>query len=248
MGILRLARTESELLARFFLPERRGGRTLPWRFRIPLWQKDPVSFRRDLHNRFLAWFMARSDGRYDAFVGARKRDLLSGLTGTLVEIGSGTGPNLRYLPKDLRVVAVEPNPFMHKHFIREAEARGGPVTLIQGDTHTLPFSDGSVDAVLSSLVLCSVARLDLVLEEILRILKPGGRFIFMEHVGAPEGSGLRRIQRLVKPIWRAIGDGCQPDRDTDLNLRRAGFRTVEMERFTAPVPLVSPHIAGVAEK
>ena len=207
-----------------------------------------MSFRRDLHNRFLAWFMARSDGKYDAFVGSRKRKLLSGLTGTLVEIGSGTGPNLRYLPLDLRVVAVEPNPFMYKHFFREAEARDGHVTLIRGDTETLPFSDGSVDAVLSSLVLCSVAGLDLALEEILRILKPGGRFIFMEHVGAPQGSRLRRIQRLVSPLWRAIGDGCQPDRDTEKNLRRAGFRRVELERFTAPIPLVSPHIAGVAVK
>jgi len=192
--------------------------------------------------------MSRSDGKYDALVEGRKRDLLSGLSGTLVEIGSGTGPNLRYLPEDLRIVALEPNPFMHVHFLREARRWGRPVELILGDAEALPFPDDSVDAVLSTLVLCSVGGMDRALGEILRILKPGGRFVFLEHVGAPPGSWLRRVQRWVKPAWRALGDGCEPDRDTDENLHRAGFREVRLERFEVPLPLVSPHIAGVARK
>ena len=196
----------------------------------------------------MAWFMARSDGNYDAFVEGRKRDLLSGLSGTLVEIGSGTGPNLRYLPAELRVVAVEPNPFMHPHLLREARGRGRLVHLIRGDAGALPFPDESVEAVLSTLVLCSLKSLDHALMEIHRILRPGGRFIFMEHVGAPQGSWLRRVQRWVKPVWRAVGDGCEPDRDTDRNLLEAGFREVRLERFDVPLPVVSPHIAGVAEK
>jgi len=207
-----------------------------------------LSYRRDIHDRFLAWFMAREDGKYDRFVEDRKRKLLSGLSGTLVEVGSGTGPNLRFLPTELRVVAVEPNPFMHSHFLREAKDRRGLVTLIRGDTEALPFPDESVDAVLSTLVLCSVGGLDRALKEIHRILKPGGRFIFIEHVGAPRGSWLRRVQRWIKPAWRAVGDGCEPDRDTDQNLLKVGFRRVELERFQVPLPLVSPHIAGVAEK
>ena len=192
--------------------------------------------------------MARSDGRYDAFVGERKRDLLSGLSGTLLEIGSGTGSNLRYLPADLRVVAVEPNPFMHGYFLREARGLRRPADLVQGDAEALPFPDESVETVLSTLVLCSVGGLDRALREIHRVLKPGGRFIFVEHVGAPPGTWLRRVQRWVKPAWRFVGDGCEPDRDTDENLLRAGFREVSIERFEVPLPLVSPHIAGVAEK
>jgi len=192
--------------------------------------------------------MARSDGKYDALVQERKRVLFAGLSGTVVEIGSGTGPNLPYLPRDLRIVAVEPNPFMHPHLLRAAHRLGRSVHLVRGDTEALPFPDASVESVLSTLVLCSVRGLDRALGEIHRILKPGGRFIFMEHVGAPRGSWLRRAQQWIKPAWRAVGDGCEPDRDTHESLLGAGFRTVRMERFHVSVPLVSPHIAGTAEK
>ncbi|MFO8174523.1 MAG: methyltransferase domain-containing protein, partial [Longimicrobiales bacterium] len=199
-------------------------------------------------DRFLAWFMARGGGTYDLHVGDRKRDLLSGLSGVLVEIGSGTGPNLRYLPPEVMVVGVEPNPFMHSHFLRESREWKGRSHLVRGSAEALPFPDESVETVLSTLVLCSVDGLDGALQEIHRILKPGGRFIFLEHVGATPGSWLRRAQRWVKPVWSAVGDGCEPDRDTDLNLLRAGFREVSLERFSLPLPLVSPHIAGVARK
>jgi SAM-dependent methyltransferase len=196
----------------------------------------------------MAWFMARQGGRYHALMEGRKEELLSGLSGTLVELGSGTGPNLRFLPEDLRLVAIEPNPFMHPHFLREAEVLHRDVSLIRADAHALPFPDGSVETVLSTLVLCSLEGLDGALKEVHRVLRPGGKFIFMEHVGAPRGSWLRRFQRLIRPAWSALGDGCEPDRDTDQNLYRAGFSHIRMERFTVSVPLVSPHIAGVAEK
>lgn len=207
-----------------------------------------LSFHDRLHHRLLAWFMARSDGRYDALVEERKRTLLSEVSGTLVEIGCGTGPNLRYFHPDLIVVGVEPNPFMHDHFRRESRKRGKSAALIRGDAEALPFRDESVDAVLSTLVLCSLGGLDTALQEILRILKPGGRFFFLEHVGAPKGTWLGRVQKWVKPAWRLAGDGCEPDRHTQKNLERAGFRSIRLERFSLPLPLVSPHIAGVAEK
>lgn len=203
---------------------------------------------RTTRDRFLAWFMTRGGGTYDLHTGHLKRDLLSNLSGTLVEIGSGTGPNLRYLPPEVLVVGVEPNSFMHPHFLRESEAWSGRSYLVRGSAEALPFPDESVETVLSTLVLCSVGGLDGALREIHRILKPGGRFIFLEHVGAPAGSWLRRFQRWVKPVWSAVGDGCEPDRDTDQSLLRAGFREVRLERFSLPLPLVSPHIAGVAEK
>jgi ubiquinone/menaquinone biosynthesis C-methylase UbiE len=192
--------------------------------------------------------MAREGSHYDAFVEDRKRRLFRGLAGILVEIGVGTGPNLRHLPPGLTVVGVEPNPFMHRHFLREARNGGHPAALLHGRAEALPFRDGSIDAVLSTLVLCSVPETDRALREILRILRPGGQFLFMEHVAAPEGSWLRRAQALVRPVWRVLGDGCEPDRNTEGHLLRAGFREVQVERFAVPIPIVSPHIAGLAVK
>ena len=207
-----------------------------------------MSHRNGLHHRFLAWFMARGGGNYASFVEGRKRHLLAGLSGTVVEIGSGTGPNLQYLPAHLRVVGIEPNPFMHKHFLKEAQARGGSAYLIQGLAENLPFPDGTVDAVLSTLVLCSVPDLQLVLAEVIRVLKPGGKFLFLEHVAAREDTPLRRVQGILQPLWGLVGDGCQLNRSTGEELENAGFRRVRIDRFRVPLPLVSPHIAGTAEK
>ncbi len=204
--------------------------------------------RYGLQDRFLAWFMAREGGKYGALVEDRKRHLFQGLTGTLVEIGSGTGPNLRYLPRELRIVGVEPNPFMHSHFLQEARAHDRSADIVQGLAEALPFPNGSVDAVVSTLVLCSVGKIDRVLGELLRILKPGGKFIFVEHVAAEEGTWLRRVQGFIRPVWRRVGDGCEPDRTLEENLLKAGFREVSFRRFSVPLPIVSPHIAGIAEK
>ncbi len=178
----------------------------------------------------------------------RKVALLSGLTGTVMDLGSGTGPNLRYLRPDVTLVGLEPNPFMHRYFSQEAEATGRPAVQVQGLAQDLPFPDGSIDAVVASLVLCSVPDVDQTLAEVFRVLKPGGSFVFVEHVAAPEGSWLRRFQKGLRPLWGKIGDGCQLDRPTGDHLLRAGFFEVNIERFSAPVPLVSPHIAGTAIK
>lgn len=108
--------------------------------------------------------------------------------------------------------------------------------------------DASVDDVISTFVLCSVTDLEAALAEILRVLRPGGRFAFMEHVIAPEGSLLRRTQHLVTPVWRFVADGCHPNRGIEAAIRRTGFSSIEIQSFRAPEPIVSPRIAGVATK
>jgi ubiquinone/menaquinone biosynthesis C-methylase UbiE len=173
---------------------------------------------------------------------------MADLTGTLLEIGSGTGANLGFLPEGLRIIGVDPNPFMHAHFRREARSRKRPAHSVRGVAESLPFPDESVDTVLSTLVLCSVPRLEQTLREVIRVLKPGGRFLFIEHVAAPQGTLLRHIQRIVRPAWSRIGDGCQPDRTIGDAVLKAGFNKVTLYRFTAPLLLVSPHISGEAEK
>lgn len=192
--------------------------------------------------------MNRAGDGYERLVEARKRAFLGDLHGTVVEIGPGTGPNLRYLPPDARVVGLEPNPHMHGYLRDEAGRLDRPVDLRAVRAQAADLPDGCADAVVSTLVLCSVDGLDDALGEILRILKPGGRFVFIEHVAAPRGTWLRRFQGWIRPLWKAVGDGCRPDRETGERIREAGFARVEVERFRLPLPVVSPHVAGTAWK
>ena len=211
-------------------------------------EDSPLDRRYGLHARVIAWFMSKESPRYAASVRGRKDSLFSGLNGTLLEIGAGAGANLPQVPRAVRFVALEPNPFMHPYLVARARELNRPVAVIQGAAESLPFPDESLDAVLSTLVLCSVRELDGVLAEVIRVLKPEGRFLFLEHVGAPQGSRLLQIQRWLRPAWQSLGDGCQLDRNTEAYLARAGFRDLEVNRFSVPFPLVSPHIAGIAYK
>ena len=131
------------------------------------------------------------------------------------------------------------------HFYYGNEA-GVAFELRDGNAERLPVRDASADAVIATLVLCSVAEVGAALREIRRVLKPGGRFVFIEHVAAPAATWRRRLQRWVRPLWRVIADGCHPDRDTLSAIRAAGFARVEVEQFQAPAGLVAPHIAGIA--
>jgi ubiquinone/menaquinone biosynthesis C-methylase UbiE len=178
-----------------------------------------------------------------------KQSLLGHLQGRVLEIGPGAGLNLSYYPKDIDWIGVDLNPFVETYCQEEAERLG--LTSIDfhiASAERLEVEDGSVDAVVSTYVLCSIEHLEKTLQEILRVLKPGGRFVFIEHVAAPAGTCHRHLQDWINPLWQIIADGCHPNRETGVALDQAGFRQVEYQSFKLAIPVVSPHIAGVAIK
>lgn len=200
----------------------------------------------DVCKRLVPWLLARGNVAYERWIADRKRALFAGLTGTVVEIGPGAGANFPYFGPGVRWVGVEPNRYARPYLERAARDAGVSFELRSGEAERLPVDSGSADAVVGTLVLCSVADVAAALEEVRRVLKPGGRYLFIEHVAAAAGTVRRRLQRWAKPLWRVIGDGCHPDRDTLQAIRSAGFVRVDVAAFLAPAGLVAPHIAGVA--
>ena len=204
----------------------------------------------DLRRRLFARYYDRVTGGYEAEVRDRKRRLLSPLSGTVVEIGPGTGWNLSLLPPGVRWIGVEPNEHMHGPLREKARSLGLEIELHAADAAALPLEDASADAVIATLVLCSVPDLPAVLSEVRRVLKPGGRFVFWEHVLAPEGAVRRGVQHAITPLWRLYADGCRCNRDTGAAIRDAGFAGVELESFEAPEGFapnwIRPHVAGTA--
>jgi SAM-dependent methyltransferase len=210
--------------------------------------------RGTLVQRVFAWMNAHSGGGYETASARRKQALFRSLYGSILEIGPGSGPNLRYYPAGVQWVGVEPNPFMRPYLLQSIQAldrAAGHFRIDPGDPQgvRLPAADESVDAVVSTLVLCSVPHPADTLQEILRVLKPGGKFIFIEHVAAPQGSRMRGVQNFIQPVWSVIGDGCHPNRETWESISQAGFTQVELEHYRIPGGgPVSPHIAGRAVK
>jgi ubiquinone/menaquinone biosynthesis C-methylase UbiE len=132
-----------------------------------------------------------------------------------------------------------------KEKTREAEQ---DIHLFGGYAEDMPFPDNNFDAVVTTLVLCTVDDVEQSLSEIYRVLKPGGKFYFIEHVAAPDDSWLRKLQNWITPLWRVIADGCHPNRNTAEWIRRSGFSDIQIERTRVNIPIVAPHIIGSAVK
>ncbi|PSQ68619.1 MAG: class I SAM-dependent methyltransferase [Bacteroidetes bacterium QH_2_67_10] len=227
-----------------------------------------------LYQRYFAALMRLADGAQERHYGERKERLFDSIApgDRVVEIGPGTGVNLAHLPPGVRYVGVEPNPHMHAPLLRKADALDlASVELHEARAEALPLPDEHADAVLSTLVLCSVDRPQQALAEVRRVLRPerqrgadrsspregsapggrpGGRFYFIEHVAASEESTRRRVQRFIKPAWRPLADGCRPDQCTGALIERAGFAEVQIDRFLSGSVLnpIRPHVAGVARR
>jgi ubiquinone/menaquinone biosynthesis C-methylase UbiE len=219
-----------------------------------------ISSLSQVQKRLFAWGMSKAnsvDNKTIALIdnpnystmAELKQALLGSLQGKVLEIGPGAGANLAYYPKEIEWIGVEPNPFMHSYLEQEAGDRGiKNIELYSGTAEELPFKDHTIDSVVSTHVLCSVQNLDRSLKEIHRILKPGGSFIFLEHVAADCCTWTRRIQDGIAPVWKVMFDNCHPNRTTWTALENAGFESVNYQHFRLSLPIVSPHISGVAKK
>ena len=182
----------------------------------------------------------------------RLRDsTLAGLSGRVLEIGCGNGPNFtRYPPSVIEVVAIDPDPHMVRRSHKRAEQAGRAIRVEQVGAEELPFEDDSFDAALAIWVFCTVPKPGAALAEIRRVLKPGGELHFLEHVRYQSGP-LALIQDRILPVWRWIGAGCNPNRDTEGSIEAAGFQMRELRRIKPlpPIPptlFVRPNIQGVA--
>nr|WP_185005425.1 class I SAM-dependent methyltransferase [Crossiella cryophila] len=168
---------------------------------------------------------------------ARRARLLGGLTGVVLDVGAGTGVNLPYFASAARVLATEPDPHMRQRLARRVDRARVPVEVLDSPAEALALPDASVDTVVCTLVLCTVAHPDRALAEARRVLAPGGRLVVLEHVRGT--GGLARWQDRVDPLWRRLAAGCRPNRDTEAAVRRAGFVVEHRDAF-AELPKFTP--------
>lgn len=174
------------------------------------------------------------------------------LSGSVLEVGAGAGVNLSFYPRNINLIALEPNPFMREYFQEKAEALGFKnVKIIDAEIENILLPEGSVDFVVSTHVFCSVKNPLTALREVLRVLKPGGKFLFWEHVRG-EDRGTQILQSLFNPVNKILYCGCQINRDTLLSIQEAGFGEVQSEPYSTGsnflYRLIEPHIGGFARK
>ncbi len=205
----------------------------------------------------MPWLMAALYDRSlraaeDAGLRAWRRDLVHDLSGEVLEVGAGTGLNLpHYTPAVRRLVLTEPDRHMRAKLSKKPLPPGVErVEVVDAAIEALPMPDASFDAVVSTLVLCSVDDLARALGEVRRVLRPGGRFVFLEHVADEVNPRVRKWQERLQPLWKRIAGNCHLARRTEQAIRAAGLEIQRVERADIPkaMALGRPSVRGVARK
>jgi ubiquinone/menaquinone biosynthesis C-methylase UbiE len=205
----------------------------------------------------MSWLFA---ALYDPFMRSAERaclqdwrtELLESAAGEVLEIGAGTGANApHYTSAVERLVLAEPDGAMAARLERRLlRCRARRVEVVRSPVERLPFEQGSFDAVVCTLVLCSVPDVGRALAEVRRVLRPGGTLFFLEHVAADGRPSRLAWQRRIEPAWSRLVEGCHLTRRTGQSLREAGF-VVEKERresLRGTLPFLRPSIRGVAKR
>jgi ubiquinone/menaquinone biosynthesis C-methylase UbiE len=205
----------------------------------------------------MSWILARvydrlTAGFEEACAQRWRADLLAGACGDVVEVGAGTGRNLaHYGPAVRRLVLAEPDRHMRARLadrLATAPPAAAHVEVVDAPVERLPFPDGTFDVAVATLVLCSVDDQAVALGELRRVLRPGGRLLFLEHVAADGRPRRLRWQRRVEPVWRRLAGGCRLTRRTAEAIAAAGFEVEDLTResMRKATPVVRPTVRGTA--
>ncbi len=181
-----------------------------------------------------------------------RQSLLASASGQVLEVGAGTGANLVfYTGKVKQLILSEPDDAMRAQLNKKiSQSPLQNIVLTQHKAERLDFPDNHLDSIVSTLVCCSVKDLHGALSEINRVLKPGGRYLFMEHVAANDGTRCRRWQNRLNPFWKRIAGNCHLNRDIESAIKLVGFKIIEIQRehMSTSFAFVRPTIRGLAIK
>lgn len=201
-----------------------------------------------VRDRIFAALYDRVGASWEEKYGAElRRELLVDARGRVLEVGVGTGLSFPHYPAVDELVGVDPSAAMLRRARKRAAAAGREVKLVEAPAEELPFEDAAFDTVVAIAVLCTVDDPDKAIREIRRVLRPGGRFLFNEHVRSPDPGRAHWQDRLERP-WGFIAGGCHPNRRTLAAIEAAGFQVGELEQGELPAlpRLVRPYVRGVA--
>lgn len=165
-----------------------------------------------------------------------RQRVVSAAEGRILEIGIGSGLNLPFYRDDVReIVGLEPTPRLVEMARRSAKETPIPVALIRGSAEAIPIENGGIDTVVTTWTLCTIPDARRALGEMRRVLKPGGRLLFVEHGLAPD-AGIRRWQNWLTPPWKQISGGCHLNRPIRAMIEDAGFGFERLETGYMPGP------------
>lgn len=200
--------------------------------------------------RHNGWYNKVFSAAYDPLMSVVEKNALSGrrkmlleeLSGKVLEIGCGTGINFEFYSGKADVLALEPSDAMRAQALERATGKNAAQIrvepwLLEDPRLAAEFPAGSFDAVVCTLILCTVPNPAATLAELHQLLKPGGKLVALEHVRAKTDAG-QWMQNFMNPFWRHLAEGCQLNRDTHATILAAGFQGVDKSDFEYGLPFI----------